>query len=1246
MATLRRFAIAAVLACACAGEDAPFRPGIDGGSLPADGGSTSTDGGSAPDGGGGAPAAVLPTAPVDFGGVACGGSAPADRIVTFTNTGDAQLGWLAVVAPGGAFTLRGADETGTRAGSAAPGDAVSLSIGAQAVPASATAGSTRSGTLTLTTNVPGAAAVAIPLNITARGGTLAVSPAVSPGNPSNATFGQVTLGTASAPVVLGLANTGNAPVSVTVEPPSDPQFALAGADSALLIAGGDSNPSVSVVFTPARLGASTAVSTLAVTGALCGAGATAITYQGQGSAALVTSQPGAGGTLSFGSEPCGAGSVPGRDVTLSNAGNAAYAYAATLGAGAASPFVIVSGANGTVPPAAAAPGSATISVRPDLGSVTTPGTLSDTLTIAPVSGTGQTMTIGLSVLVTGAVLRWGDVPGAFQNAVSGGTAQSQAVAVANTGNAPANPVLSVSGQSASYGPFSVQTPLPVPVPGGTSATASIAFAPRAGDLDTDTAQLSMAAGAGDLLCGALPSAVSLSGTGRAAGLTVSAADLTFGTDGFVPCAPDGASAAAQNLVLGNSGGTALTWQATLGRTASTFTVSPSTGTLQPGDSQTVVVTPLPIPFPASTAPDAYGDVLSLTTSLAGDAGRTVALHLTARGAILSFQPAAPIDFGEVPLTTTASAGLSIANEGNIAAGATVTASTISGAGIFSVDSGTSRTLAVAAGATAALAAGYSPGNSATTSSGRLALTVDAATSLCAALPPPLELSGRGTQAKVTVNPPATVVFTGPPTTQTQNGRSVSFGAPPAGRTYCGTTAAPQTVTLGNVGSAAFTITDVSFGQGTASPYRATIDDCGQGRGVVPPGGTCTATIRSAAVPATYEFANPATDFADTVTLSTDAPGDVPHVLTISQSPWGAVLRAFAPSPNASGVANFVFNATPGGGQSSLPMGITNAGSAPATVGFEVTSSGNAPAGTWSFDTGTVEPFGALPGAMPFNAYFSPPRVTQFTTYTGATASFRPEDTPLCAPLPVRSAKMAGSATLAPPVRVAPTTIVLGPVDCGAQLPAGVLPGTVRITNGTGDALAWTASIPANANGTAFGLSPASGTVAAGATDSIVVTPAPVPPAADVATSGAQYQQTMQIAVGTGTDAQTFTVNVLESARGMALQWLNGNTSVTLPPGTAASPSLTDYRLQNFGNDSGGVTVTLATSNALLGIGAIGTMQASGVIPRLGQGGLVTGFPFQFANGNPRNTRATGTLTAATTGNLCRPLPAPLQVDTR
>ena len=121
----------------------------------------SADGGSTTDA---TASGMLSISPIDFGMVPCG-SAPTAKTFSFQNTGSVPVTWSA--SANSIFTIQGPSS-----GSADPGGTGSLTVGASTVPTTSDPGVPVTGTLTVTTNIPGYSSVPVPLTLTPQGGSL------------------------------------------------------------------------------------------------------------------------------------------------------------------------------------------------------------------------------------------------------------------------------------------------------------------------------------------------------------------------------------------------------------------------------------------------------------------------------------------------------------------------------------------------------------------------------------------------------------------------------------------------------------------------------------------------------------------------------------------------------------------------------------------------------------------------------------------------------------------------------------------------------------------------------------------------------------------------------------------------------------------------------------------------------------------------------------------------------------------
>jgi hypothetical protein len=240
----------------------------------------------------------------------------------------------------------------------------------------------------------------------------------------------------------------------------------------------------------------------------------------------------------------------------------------------------------------------------------------------------------------------------------------------------------------------------------------------------DTATMSVAQGT--VLCGPLPAGAVLTGSGTGTTeVDVSPTNLDFG---LVNC---GSKAMAQTVTIQNNGTTSFNWNGALGTNHYDF--NPKSGMLAPGASVTITVTPAQIPNNSAVTADLYADTLTLTTNAPGDAPHAVALHETAQGAILSFNP--------TMLNVNARPGQSnqgtfnVVNQGNLTA--TATLSLMGGQfQLFKLDQ-TSVNVA-GAGGSSMVTVTFSPQSQGGVSTN---VSVSTSTALCGPLPMPLQLTG-------------------------------------------------------------------------------------------------------------------------------------------------------------------------------------------------------------------------------------------------------------------------------------------------------------------------------------------------------------------------------------------------------------------------------------------------------------------------------------------------------------------------
>jgi len=555
-------------------------------------------GDAAPDG---PPTGQFPTSTVDFGATDCA-TAPANQTYAFTNSGPVAITWSASVGTGTPFAI-----VGSAQGTVAPGQKGSITLSASAVPATTTAGATISGALTLTTDVPGFATVTVPLQVTARGGTLTLSPA-------SAGFGQVQLSVQAQDIPLTITNTGNASVGVTVGAATDPEFAIAytGAPAAQTVASGATLAGAAARFKPTTAGALSASAPITTTGAICGTSVTSIPMTGTGTTAPVTAGP---DPIDFGPVPCGkTGVTKGLDIT--NGYSFGITYSAQLALGASSPFTIPT-PTGSV----AAGAQATVPVTPKpipAISSTALDAISDTLTVTTSAPNSQPISLTVHETAQGAVLAV-SMPTTGFGQVQANSSGSLPFTVTNSGNLAAPLTLTPGG--AGFGAAFVGTSTAAANNGQAKGNAT--FSPTA----LGGANGSVTVGTNVVQCGTPPAAVALTatGTGPIAGVPTTGPSMT------VTCG--GAASGQQNIAIANNGTAQLVISAAVSNLKS-FSVVSVPASIAPGTSGNIVVE-VAAPVLGTTLAGVTNDTLQITTNeLAGTNTHSVPVTVTVNGANL------------------------------------------------------------------------------------------------------------------------------------------------------------------------------------------------------------------------------------------------------------------------------------------------------------------------------------------------------------------------------------------------------------------------------------------------------------------------------------------------------------------------------------------------------------------------------------------------------------------------------------
>ena len=781
-------------------------------------GSSPTDGGVDGADAGPGTAAVMP-AMVDFGMANCGGTATAQSI-TLRNTGTGPLTYSAAVDASTPFAIASG-----ATGSVAPGAMATISVSAT-IPGSATAGTAAMGTVTITTNDPAHASIAVPVRVTPQGATLMLNTTTIP-------FGAVPVMHAqSAP--FQISNTGNAPVHVSFTS-SNAAFVAAPATATEVAPG--MNVAGSVTFDPTdtmeRMGTVTVV--VAPGDAVCGMPPSGIAVSGTGQNGGVALSATA---LAFGPVNCGTTAAP-QMLTLMNSGNAALTYSAALGAGTSSPFTI-NNSFGSL----SAGGSVTITVTPSA----IPGTASvqdngfgDVLNITTNVVGDNTHVVPLTQTASGAILAF--MPASLDfGSVPVTTTSTGAFQLVNTGNAAANASL------ASSNPLFTVPAGPTAVAGGGAQMLSASFSPG-NDTNAQTGTATVTVAAGDVLCAPLPPPLALAGTGTNGSVAYSPASLAFGN---TPC---GQSATAQDITFTNSGNQAYTVTPTLGMGITspyTVTMNPASGVVAAsGGTLTVTVTPTAIPA-VSAVPGNYNDILSIATTVSGDAPHQIQLTQNAYGVILGLSTTA-LAFPDTTINQRRAFSLALTNSGNAPAPVSFN---VNGSPVFTFDAAF-----MALPGTSTPNAYFLP-TSTTTYSATANMVLATGTPICQPLPGTLNLSGTGIAG-------STVTVTPDP---------LNFG-----RVNCGSTAAPQTVTVQNLGG---TTLNWTAALANANGANFTLMPAS---GSIPANMSGTFRVVPNAIPVGGSTTTAPNGFGDTLTVMTDRSGDSPHVISIVESAQGAIL---------------------------------------------------------------------------------------------------------------------------------------------------------------------------------------------------------------------------------------------------------------------------------------------------------------------------------------------------------------------
>jgi hypothetical protein len=483
-------------------------------------------------------------------------------------------------------------------------------------------------------------------------------------------------------------------------------------------------------------------------------------------------------SLAFGSQHIGTPSTA-RTVTLSNTGNGALSMTSPAVKGTnSSNFAqtntcgrsLAAGARCTISvtfkPSASGSRTAYLSItdnaRGSPQKVTLSGTGTLTAAAAPVDGLSPTSL-------------------AFGNQSVGTTSTAQTATLSNTGNAALSITsLALTGTNASD--FAQTNTCGSSVAAGSSCTISVTFTPAASGSRTASVSIT------DNASGS-PQAVSLSGTGTATVVSLSATSLAFGNQSV------GTTSTAQTLTLSNTGNAALsiTSLALTGTNASDFAQTNTCGTSVAGGSNcTISVTFTPAASGSRTA------AVSITDNASGSP-QTVSLSGTGTAALASLSPTS-LAFGNqaADMTSTAQT-VTLSNAGNAALSITSLALTGTNASDFAQSNTCGSSLA--AGANCTIAVMFTP-SVAGTEAASLSIADNASGS-----PQTVSLSGAGTHD---------VILCWNPSTTPGVGYNVFRGTAPGGESTTPLNSSP--VAAGCTSATTCTYTDATVVTGTTYYY--------------------------------------------------------------------------------------------------------------------------------------------------------------------------------------------------------------------------------------------------------------------------------------------------------------------------------------------------------------------------------------------------------------------------------------------
>jgi hypothetical protein len=619
-----------------------------------------------------------------------------------------------------------------------------------------------------------------------------------------------------------------------------------------------------------------------------------------------------------------------------------------------------------------------------------------------------------------------------------GSTASENFSVTNNGNASSSVTV------ADTTPFSVTTSV-FNLTGGASQSDQATFTPATFGLVSSTLGVTATN-----LCQPVPTALSLSGTGEAGGISITNSPTPF----TVAC---NSTAPAQIFMITNSGNQSMTWGGVLNSTNSAngtwYSIAPAGATLAAGASSMVMVTPVAMPqYPTDPTNLAqFNDTIVITTNIPGDTAHNVTLSETPLGDILVLNTPS-FTFGATPINTPETSPFTITNNANT--GSPQASVAIHSTGTDSADFNV-------APATESIAAGATSGNvdvtfeAASPGTYTADLMVTSSDVLCAPLPTALTPSAQATEA----GPACNSVGGGP--------CALTFG-----NVHCGSQAPSAQLFMTNTGTQSYTVTGLTLTNNTY--YTVTMVPA---NGVVAPGGQVTITVVPNAIPATVPAVPASSTYSDTLTIATNANVAQPNFqASLTMSAAGVIIS------NTLATTNWSFGTVNRGSTGFYNVAIRNAGNEQVSVSL---SGLNYPGIFGLQSNPDVDP--SPPDLLTIIGTFTPPTGTGSWADNGTLTVTPVAGAVLCQPLPASwttpTITLTGTASNNPAVSVGPTALSFPAATCGGTAPAAE---TVTITNNGTASQPYTATF---GGGTYYQIvSGASGSVPGSGTAGISVKP--------------------------------------------------------------------------------------------------------------------------------------------------------------